>query len=71
MNGRRDSLESVLHWSKILECSFLGAGACLLDYDGDGKIDLFLQQAAHKGGMGLYHNLGDGKFEDVTQEGRA
>ncbi len=37
----------------------LGPGACWLDYDGDGRIDLFLP------GRGLYHNLG-GKFEDVT-----
>jgi tetratricopeptide (TPR) repeat protein len=45
---------------------YLGSGACFLDYDGDGKIDLFLADNGVKG-MTLYHNLGDGKFEDVTQ----
>jgi tetratricopeptide (TPR) repeat protein len=37
----------------------LGPGACWLDYDGDGRIDLFIP------GRGLYRNLGN-KFEDVT-----
>src|SRR5580700_5911289 len=36
---------------------FLGPGACFLDYDNDGKIDLFLTDNAGKGGMSLYHNL--------------
>ncbi len=48
--------------------SFLGPGACFLDYDGDGKPDLFLADNGPEGGMALYHNLGNGKFEDVTKE---
>ncbi len=48
--------------------SFLGPGACFLDYDGDGKQDLFLADNGPAGGMALYHNLGDGKFEDVTKK---
>jgi Tfp pilus assembly protein PilF len=40
-------------------------GACFLDFDGDGKPDLFLV-AAREGKSQLLHNLGGGKFEDVT-----
>src|SRR6267154_1437156 len=45
----------------------LGAGACFLDYDGDGRPDLFVAQGGLLGGLGLYHNLGNGKFEEVTR----
>jgi Tfp pilus assembly protein PilF len=38
------------------------AGACVLDFDGDGKPDLFLA-----GDAALLRNLGNGKFEDVTK----
>jgi tetratricopeptide (TPR) repeat protein len=48
--------------------SFLGPGACFLDYDGDGKPDIFLPDNGPLGGMTLYHNLGAGKFEDVTKK---
>src|SRR5450631_2122477 len=44
-----------------------GPGACFLDYDNDGKIDLLLPDNGTQGGMSLYHNLGNGKFEDVTK----
>jgi tetratricopeptide (TPR) repeat protein len=45
-----------------------GTGACFLDYDNDGRIDLFLPDGGVQGGMSLYHNLGNGKFEDVTKK---
>jgi len=45
----------------------LGPGACFLDYDNDGKIDVFVADNGAQGGMSLYHNLGNGKFEDVTK----
>ncbi|MGH9511035.1 MAG: FG-GAP-like repeat-containing protein [Terriglobales bacterium] len=48
--------------------SYLGPGACFLDYDGDGKQDIFLPDNGSEGGMSLYHNLGNGKFEDVTKK---
>ena len=46
----------------------LGPGACFLDYDGDGRIDIFLADNGAQGGVSLYHNLGNGKFEDVTRK---
>ncbi len=48
--------------------SYLGPGACFLDYDGDGRIDIFLPDNGKEGGMSLYHNLGNGRFEDVTRK---
>ena len=42
-------------------------GACFIDFDDDGKPDLFLV-AAQKGKSRLLHNLGEGKFEDVTDK---
>src|SRR5580693_659948 len=47
---------------------FLGSGACFLDYDNDGHPDIFLPAGGPEGGLGLYHNLGNGKFEDVTRK---
>src|SRR5580692_7256742 len=38
--------------------SYLGPGACFLDYDNDGRIDIFLPDNGKEGGMSLYHNLG-------------
>jgi tetratricopeptide (TPR) repeat protein len=48
--------------------SYLGPGACFLDYDNDGRPDIFLPDNGKDGGMSLYHNLGNGKFEDVTKK---
>ncbi len=42
-------------------------GACFLDYDGDGKPDLVLVSASSDGTSRLLHNLGGGRFADVTQ----
>jgi tetratricopeptide (TPR) repeat protein len=46
----------------------LSPGACFLDYDGDGQIDLLVADNGPEGGLGLYHNLGNGKFQDVTRK---
>lgn len=46
--------------------SGFGPGACFLDYDGDGLPDLFVSDGGE--GMRLYHNLGNGKFEDSTKK---
>ena len=48
--------------------TILGPGACFLDYDGDGLIDVLLTDVGKQGGLALYHNLGNGKFEDVTRK---
>jgi Flp pilus assembly protein TadD len=45
-----------------------GPGACFLDYDNDGRPDIFLSDNGREGGMSLYHNLGAGRFEDVTRK---
>jgi len=50
------------------EAKYFAPGACFLDYDNDGNIDLFLPDNGTQGSMSLYHNLGNGKFEDVTKK---
>ena len=44
-----------------------GPGACFVDYDSDGRIDLLLPDNGPSGGVALLHNLGN-KFEDETQK---
>jgi cytochrome c-type biogenesis protein CcmH/NrfG len=46
----------------------LSPGACFLDYDGDGRPDVFVADNGPEGGIGLYHNLGGGRYEDVTKK---
>ncbi|MGA7840917.1 MAG: FG-GAP-like repeat-containing protein, partial [Candidatus Acidiferrales bacterium] len=47
---------------------FLGSGACIIDYNSDGKPDIFLADADGRGNSALYKNLGAGKFLIVTRE---
>jgi enediyne biosynthesis protein E4 len=70
------------HTSKKYLIETMGAGVALLDYDNDGKLDIFLVNGAPipdpapKGSVPrktgpeywdrLYHQRGDGTFEDVT-----
>ena len=52
-----------------------GSGVALLDYDGDGKLDIYfattrsfpLAAPTTSRGNKLYRNQGDGTFEDVTE----
>ena len=46
----------------------IGSGACLIDYDGDGHLDILLADGGSEGGLSLFHNAGGGKFEDVTKK---
>ena len=54
----------------------MGSGVAILDYDGDGWMDLYfvqsgdLEDAEVDGSDRLYRNLGGGRFEDVTQRAR-
>src|SRR5579864_8639796 len=49
----------------VLDDQF-GPGACFIDYDNDGRLDLFLPENGFQG-MSLYHNLGNGRFDVVTR----
>ncbi len=44
-----------------------GSGAAFLDYDNDGLLDVFLVSGPGRSNR-LYHNLGNGKFADVTRQ---
>ena len=67
--------EEANHYA-ILET--LGGGVALFDYDGDGLLDIFLTGGGYFDGPDhqeirgysckLYKNLGNWKFQDVTQE---
>ena len=45
-----------------------GHGVAVGDYDNDGRPDLFVTRWRS---YALYHNLGEGRFEDVTAQRRA
>jgi len=54
-----------------------GSGAAIFDYDGDGKMDLYLLTTnmlplaqEPKGRNRLFRNTGDGAFEDVTDRAK-
>ncbi len=56
----------------------LGGGVALIDYDGDGRLDIFVTGGGYFTGPDgklikghpckLYRNLGSGKFQDVTTD---
>ncbi|MBI3414353.1 MAG: CRTAC1 family protein [Verrucomicrobia bacterium] len=48
-----------------LAVSFYGTGVAVGDYDNDGWVDVFVSGV---GGSHLFHNLGNGKFAEVTMD---
>jgi len=65
--GLTDSIPNGGVQSKRYIIETTGSGAAFLDYDNDGLLDIFL--VSGPGGTNrLYHNLGNGKFADVTKE---
>ena len=71
-SGVRFRYRSDLVESKLI--ATMGGGGALGDYDGDGRLDLFLVNSVRRakgssnaGNCGvLYRNRGDGRFEDAT-----
>lgn len=54
--------------AQTAEADSHGSGACVFDYDGDGRPDIFLVNADGSGRPALYRNLGNGKFEDLIAQ---
>ncbi|HVN80180.1 MAG TPA: FG-GAP-like repeat-containing protein [Terriglobia bacterium] len=51
--------------------SAMGSGAAFCDYDNDGNLDLIMANSSDVSSMStarLYHNNGNGQFEDVTEQ---
>lgn len=46
----------------------VAGGGAAADFDGDGRLDLYLVQATGEGGNRLFRNLGDLRFEDASRE---
>jgi hypothetical protein len=65
--GLVDSIPNGGAQSKQYIIETTGSGAAFLDYDNDGRLDIFLVSGPG-GSNRLYHNLGNGKFADVTRE---
>jgi len=65
------------HGTKHYLPEIMGGGAALFDMDNDGLLDLYLVQSgsltdtSSGAGSRLYHNRGNGTFEDVTERSGA
>ena len=46
----------------------LAGGAAIEDFDLDGDLDVIVSTSDARGGMRVFHNRGDGTFDDVTAE---
>jgi enediyne biosynthesis protein E4 len=56
--------ENITEKAGVGVCGQVSATASFADIDNDGKPDLFVTTVRH--GNHLFHNLGDGKFEDIS-----
>jgi len=64
----RSSLPAPSRTGNEMNNGFFGAGACVLDSTGGGRLDIFLVDADGQGNAALFRNLGNGKFVDATKE---
>ena len=56
-------------WGELyqeFETGSIGTGVAIGDYDGDGRPDIFVVSKTES--CRLFRNLGDCKFEDVTEK---
>ncbi|MBI4482770.1 MAG: VCBS repeat-containing protein [Acidobacteria bacterium] len=69
--GRLDAATYSKAWAEANLVPFMGSGAAFGDYDGDGRLDLYLVNCGpdpEKARNQLYRNNGNGSFREVTDE---
>jgi len=72
VSAEQTGIDFVIKWDKpakfdrIFYSQNTGGGVTLGDYDGDELCDIYLTRPS--GGNRLYRNLGDFRFEDVTEQ---
>ena len=69
LNPKEVGIDFFHAWTKRpgqLRNNTTGCGVAMGDYDGDGRVDVFLPRSTDGGR--LYHNLGDFRFEDVSEK---
>ena len=64
-HGGRDGAAPAPAGSASTAAGYLGSGACVFDYDGDGRPDILLVNSG--GAPAIYRNEGGGHFANVTK----
>lgn len=67
-NLRDETFEDVTAHSGLFQDKLGGKGVAWIDYDNDGRQDLFVNYHTRGEGAQLFQNKGDGTFRDVTWE---